>query len=123
LLFVDIDSSTTIMFSKTLLGVFAAAAAVASALPTTATAGSALPGKCIVRLKPDVESHLAEHTEWVSHVHSRNLARRGGDSNGIEKTYSFSNFEDYAGSFDDVTLEAIRASSDVSPPLFHVEPW
>jgi oryzin len=94
------------------LGLLAAGAGVASALPTAAH--NILPGKYIVRLKPDVESHLQAHTEWVSEIHSHNLARRGGDSVGIEKTYHFASFEGYAGSFDDETLEAIKANPDVS---------
>lgn len=100
------------MLAKALsFSIFAAAAAVVSALPTAAD--NILPGKYIIRLKPDVESHLQAHTEWVSHIHSRNLARRGGDSTGIEKTYSFGTFEGYAGSFDDETLEEIKANPDV----------
>lgn len=102
------------MLSQVLsLGLLAASAA-AAALPA---ASNSIPGKFIVRLKPDVESHLEAHTEWVSHIHARNLARRGSSDTetvGIEKTYSFADFEGYAGSFDEETLEAIKANPDVS---------
>lgn len=97
------------MFSK--LGLVSAFAAIAAALP--AAPDNVLPGKYIVRLKHGVESTLAAHTEWVSHVHSRNLVRRGGNSVGIEQTYKFCTFEGYAGSFDEETLAEIKANPDV----------
>lgn len=100
------------MFPKAVFQLLAAFTAASSALPTSNQ--RILPGKFIVELQPDARSNLEAHTQWVSHVHSRNLARRGGDSLGIEQTYSFSGFNGYAGSFDEETLEAIKANPDVS---------
>lgn len=71
----------------------------------------AIPNKYIVTLKEsaDVESHLA----WAKDVHARSLGRR--DLSGVEKTFNISDFNGYSGSFDDATIEEIKASDAVSP--------
>lgn len=71
----------------------------------------AIPNKYIVTLKEtaDVESHLA----WAKDIHARSLGRR--DLSGVEKTFNISDFNGYSGSFDDATIEEIKASDAVSP--------
>lgn len=71
----------------------------------------AIPNKYIVTLKEaaDVESHLG----WVKDVHARSLGRR--DLSGVEKTFNISDFNGYSGSFDDATIEEIKANDAVSP--------
>lgn len=71
----------------------------------------AIPGKYIVTLKEtaDVESHLG----WVKDVHARSLGRR--ELAGVEKTFNISDFNGYSGSFDDATIEEIKANDAVSP--------
>ncbi|KAL1849396.1 hypothetical protein Daus18300_013278 [Diaporthe australafricana] len=70
----------------------------------------AIPSKYIVTLKEtaDVESHLG----WVKDVHARSLGRR--DLAGVEKTFNISDFNGYSGSFDDATIEEIKASDAVA---------
>ncbi|KAH8752988.1 Allergen Asp f 13 [Diaporthe sp. PMI_573] len=70
----------------------------------------AIPNKYIVTLKEsaDVESHLA----WAKDVHARSLGRR--DLSGVEKTFNISDFNGYSGSFDDATIEEIKASDAVA---------
>lgn len=70
----------------------------------------AIPSKYIVTLKEtaDVESHLG----WVKDVHARSLGRR--DLAGVEKTFNISDFNGYSGSFDDATIEEIKANDAVS---------
>lgn len=76
----------------------------------------AIPSKYIVTLKEtaDVESHLG----WVKDVHARSLGRR--DLAGVEKTFNISDFNGYSGSFDDATIEEIKANDAVSP--LHLPP-
>lgn len=81
-------------------------------------APSAIPGKYIVVLKDTLSTaKVAAHRQWASDVHARSLERRdpqAGDAPaGIEKEYSFSKFNGYAGSFDKTTIEEIEASDDV----------
>lgn len=73
-----------------------------------------IPGKFIVTLNPGAAvSELETHLAWVSDVHARSLASR--DLAGVEKTFNFSDFSAYSGSFDDATIEEIKANPDVSP--------
>ncbi|KFA46894.1 hypothetical protein S40293_03613 [Stachybotrys chartarum IBT 40293] len=95
------------------LGVFAAAG---HALP--ASSSSVVPGKFIVSLKASADVDLGSHTQWVSEVHARNIARRAGDSTGVDQTFSFPGYQAYSGSFDEETLDSIRANPNVS----YVEP-
>jgi oryzin len=71
----------------------------------------AIPNKYIVTLKEsaDVKSHLI----WAKDVHSRSLGRR--ELSGVEKTFNINDFNGYSGSFDDATIEQIKASDAVSP--------
>lgn len=85
--------------------------AVALALPTNPQ--GVIPGRYIVALKPSEEIDVDLHTRWVSDVHAQNLARRGGESSGVDQTFSFPGFQGYSGSFDDETLEIIKANSSV----------
>ena len=80
-----------------------------------------VPGKYIITFKEGVtETQVAAHTTWATDLHKRNLARRDPNSAdlpaGIEKKYSISTFNAYAGSFDDATIESIRNNEDVSIP-------
>lgn len=82
-------------------------------LAVAASPGEVIPGKYVVKLNPSADLDVNLHARWVSDVHSRNLARRGGDSLGVESIYTFPGFTGYSGSFDDETLEAIRNNADV----------
>jgi hypothetical protein len=77
-----------------------------------------IPGKYIVQLKPDTDvASITAHHNKVRSIHARNLARRGGDGpNGtpVEREYGFGNFKAYAGSFDDATIEELKALPEVS---------
>ncbi|KAM0187049.1 hypothetical protein ACHAPI_011367 [Fusarium lateritium] len=84
-------------------------AAIANALPTDK---GIVPGKFIVALKPtDVDLDL--HSRWVSDVQGQSLTRRGVKSGGIDRTFSFPGFQGYSGSFDEETIEIIKANSSV----------
>jgi oryzin len=96
------------MAYKSLLTIALAGLATAFAAPDD----DAVPGKFIVTLQPDAGLDLTSHTEWVSEVHVRNLRRRGGDTSGVEKTFNL--LHAYSGSFDEETLEIIKANSSVS---------
>ena len=84
-------------------------AAVAAALPT---AKGVVPGKFVVALKPTDDLDL--HARWVSDVNREALSRRGVESAGIDKTFSFPGFKGYSGSFDEETIRIIKANSTVS---------
>ncbi|KAM0233132.1 hypothetical protein ACHAP5_010487 [Fusarium lateritium] len=89
--------------------VFLGLAAIANALPTDK---GIVPGKFIVALKPtDVDLDL--HSRWVSDVQGQSLTRRGVKSSGIDRTFSFPGFQGYSGSFDEETIEIIKANSSV----------
>ncbi|KAF5665061.1 alkaline protease (oryzin) [Fusarium heterosporum] len=87
-------------------------AAVALALPTDKSAKGIIPGKFVVALKP-TGVDLEPHTRWVSDVHGQVLACRGVESSGIDKTFSFPGFKGYSGSFDEETINIIKANSSV----------
>ncbi|KAJ4420345.1 hypothetical protein N0V82_004444 [Gnomoniopsis sp. IMI 355080] len=87
----------------------------AAAAPTqvNARAAQTIPNKFIVTLKEDIASTEKEsHLAWVSEVHARSLGRR--DLAGVEKTYNISSFQGYAGTFDEATIEEIKASPEVA---------
>jgi oryzin len=87
--------------------------AAALALPASINSNDVIPGRYIVALKSADEVDIDLHARWVADVHSQNLARRGGESNGIDETFSFPGFQGYSGSFDDETLELIKANNSV----------
>ncbi|KAH7397217.1 oryzin precursor [Pyrenochaeta sp. MPI-SDFR-AT-0127] len=99
--------------------VFALAATVApfltQAAPVSARAADDLiPGKYIVQLKPDTDiASIASHHNKVREIHARNLARRNDESTGVEREYSFGDFKGYAGSFDEATVEELKALPEV----------
>jgi oryzin len=84
-------------------------AATAVALPTDK---GIVPGKFIVALKP-IDVDLDLHARWVSDVHEQTLTRRGVESSGIDKTFSFPGFQGYSGSFDEKTIAIIKANTSV----------
>ncbi|KAF2646538.1 subtilisin-like protein [Massarina eburnea CBS 473.64] len=84
-------------------------AVLAAPTPITKRA-DIIEGKYIVTLKTGttVESHL----NWVSDVQKRSLSTR--NTAGVEKTYSISDWQAYAGEFDDATIAEIKANPDVA---------
>lgn len=97
----------------------AAAPFLIHAAPVVAPrANEVIPGKYIVQLKPDTDvASIAAHHNKVRSIHARNLARRGDDGPGgapVEREYGFGNFKAYAGSFDDATIEELKALPEVS---------
>jgi oryzin len=75
-----------------------------------------VPNKYIVTLKDTVSASEVEyHLGWVQSVHSRSLTKRA--TAGIEKTYNISNFNAYAGEFDDATIAEIQLNPQVFYPL------
>ncbi|KAG9184938.1 oryzin [Alternaria panax] len=96
----------------------AAAPFLANAAPVEAPrANEAIPGKFIIQLKPDTDlASIVAHHNKVRSIHARNLARRGDDSASgtpVEHEYGFGNFKGYAGSFDDATIELLKALPEV----------
>ncbi|KAM0345857.1 hypothetical protein ACHAPU_006211 [Fusarium lateritium] len=83
--------------------------ATAVALPTDK---GTVPGKFIVALKP-VDVDLELHAQWLSDVQEQTLTRRGVESGGIEKRFSFPGFQGYSGSFNEEIIEIIKANSSV----------
>ncbi|KAK4222883.1 putative serine protease with a subtilisin domain [Podospora fimiseda] len=101
------------MITISRLALYVGLAFSVSALPVTKRAPEAIPGKYIVTLKSGVPvSAVKTHLNWVRHMHSRSLSRR--DESGIEKIYNIKDFNGYAGSFDDATIDEIRNSDDVA---------
>ncbi|KAF5630784.1 alkaline protease (oryzin) [Fusarium tjaetaba] len=93
-------------------------ATIALALPTDKDSKGLEANKFIIALKPTAKVDLDLHARWVSDVHGQALARRGVEAGGIDKTFSFPGFKGYSGSFDEDTIEIIKANSSV----LHVEP-
>lgn len=89
-------------------------APVAEADSQVARRGETIEGKYIVTLKPSVSAQgLDKHIQWIEGVHERSLDKRG--AKGVERTYNGKyNFKGYAGSFDQKTIEEIKANPDVS---------
>ncbi|KAG4261478.1 hypothetical protein FPRO03_11495 [Fusarium proliferatum] len=92
-------------------------ATIALALPTDRDSKGPRSSNFIVALKPTANFDFDLHARWVSDVHGQALARRGVESSGIDKTFSFPGFRGYSGSFDEDTIQIIKANSSV----LHVE--
>jgi oryzin len=77
-----------------------------------------IPGKYIVQLKPEIDvASLAAHHNRVRGIYARNLARRGehgANGSPVEREYGFGNFKAYSGSFDEATIEELKAMPEVS---------
>ncbi|KAI4944085.1 hypothetical protein J4E91_008940 [Alternaria rosae] len=91
---------------------------LAQAAPVAAPpANEIIPGKYIVQLKPDTDvESIAAHHNIVRSIHARNLARRGDDGPSgapVEREYGFGDFKAYAGSFDEATVEELKALPEV----------
>ena len=82
--------------------------------PIEERAGQTISGKYIVTLKPGVKAQdFDKHINWINGIQERSIDKR--DAKGVERTYNGKyNFRGYAGSFDDKTIEEIKASPDVS---------
>ncbi|KAF4972706.1 hypothetical protein FSARC_771 [Fusarium sarcochroum] len=93
-----------LIFSLLMVG--ATATPVASNQPTS--------NRWIVSLKTESSSGLQHHVKRVTELHASNLQRRREATSGIEVTFEFPGFAGYAGSFDDETLEALKADPDVT---------
>ncbi|KAI4658075.1 uncharacterized protein J4E79_007056 [Alternaria viburni] len=96
----------------------AAAPFLAQAAPVVAPpANEIIPGKYIVQLKPDTDvASIAAHHNTVRSIHARNLARRGDDGPvgaPVDREYGFGDFKAYAGSFDEATVEELKALPEV----------
>lgn len=108
--FKSIAVTATALFS----GVLAAPMVDESGSFNTQSEGP-ISGSYIVTLKDGLDGAAAEsHMRWVGEVHKRSINKR--DAKGVEQTYT-GNFNGYAGSFDDETLEQIRSNPDVSADL------
>lgn len=102
---------------------FVAIAAAAAPLFTCADAfalrstNDIIPGKWLIQLKPETDiASIASHHNKVRNIHARNLGRRNGDGpvgGGMERSFHFGNFKAYAGSFDDRTIEELKAMPEV----------
>lgn len=81
-----------------------------------AAKAQAISGKYIVKLKDGIDAaQIESHHQWATDLHTRSISRRADSAaKGIEKTYKISNFNAYAGSFDETTIEEIKNSDDVS---------
>ena len=106
-------------FTRLTAVVAAAAPFLASAAPVSAPpANEVIPGKYIVQLKPDTDiASIAAHHNKVRSIHARNLARRGDASpsgSPVEREYGFGDFKAYSGSFDDATIEELKALPEVT---------
>ncbi|KAH7066654.1 subtilisin-like protease-like protein [Paraphoma chrysanthemicola] len=109
-------------FTRFLAAAATAAPFLAQAAPVAPRAeDDFVPGKYIIQLKPDADiASIAAHHNTVREIHARNLARRndGDESAGIEQEYDFGDFKGYAGSFDDATIDELKAL----PEVLFVEP-
>jgi oryzin len=76
-----------------------------------------IPGKWIIQLKPEIDTaSIATHHNKVRKIRARNLGRRNGDGivgGGMDRSFHFGNFKAYAGSFDDRTIEELKAMPEV----------
>jgi oryzin len=106
-------------FTRILTLAAVAAPFIASAAPLASRATDEfIPGKYIIQLKPDTDvASIAAHHNRVRSIHARNLARRDGDaavSSGMEREFQIGDFKAYAGSFDENTIEELKAMPEVS---------
>ncbi|KAF8249123.1 subtilisin-like protein [Wilcoxina mikolae CBS 423.85] len=106
---------------------FAAAAILpfAAALPVhavtsdpgtvTIQSGSVVADHYIVLLKPETTAEeFQAHQVWATNLHHRRLSRRDDSSlAGIKRKWHFGKMTGYSGSFDNATIEEIKARSDV----------
>lgn len=77
-----------------------------------------IPGKYIVTFKQGIDAaRIDAHTAWATDVHRRNKQHLGtteGEQHmGIQQSYKINRYAAYYGSFDDITIEAIRSHDDV----------
>ncbi|RAR00302.1 subtilisin-like protein [Stemphylium lycopersici] len=105
-------------FTRITALVATAAPFLAYAAPVAAPpANEVIPGKYIVQLKPDTDvASIVAHHNKVRSIHARNLARRGdaGPSGSpVEREYGFGDFKAYSGSFDEATIEELKALPEV----------
>jgi len=100
---------------------FAIAAAAAPLFESTAALAlratndnETVPGKWIIQLKPDTDiASIAAHHNKVRDIRARNLGRRDVDCEDGERSFDFGSFKGYAGSFDDKTIEELKAMPEV----------
>ncbi|OAK96594.1 subtilisin-like protein [Phaeosphaeriaceae sp. SRC1lsM3a] len=103
----------------TCLAALAAVAApflVGAAPVSPRAANEVIPGKYIIQLKPDTDvASIAAHHSKVRSIYARNLARRSEDDSsvGVEHEFQIGDFKAYAGSFDDATIEELKALPEV----------
>lgn len=79
-------------------------------------ADEVIPGKYIIQLKPDTDvASIAAHHNKVRSIYARNLARRSesDESVGVEREFQIGDFKAYSGSFDDATIEELKALPEV----------
>lgn len=104
-------------FTRFLALAAAAVPFLAQAAPVTQRAADDLTGKYIVQLKADTDvNSIASHHNKVRQIHARNLARRNTEdvSTGIEREFHLGDFKGYSGSFDDATVEELKALPEVT---------
>jgi oryzin len=95
-------------------GLLVAAATLAFGAPvqSIAQSGDVVEGSYIITLKPELSDIDVNHQAfWADEVHKRSVNKRDG-LKGVELVYN-GTFKGYAGTFDDVTIEEIRANPNV----------
>ncbi|RGP81465.1 hypothetical protein FLONG3_403 [Fusarium longipes] len=93
---------------KLLISLFAIGATVADA------AQNSNANRWVVAIKPEASSELQYHVRWVNELHTRNMQKRGEVAIGIETTFKFPGFAGYSGSFDEETLEELKANPNIT---------
>ncbi|KAH7303518.1 peptidase S8/S53 domain-containing protein [Stachybotrys elegans] len=74
--------------------------------------GDVIEGSYIITLKQDLSDvDVDQAAFWADEIHKRSVNRRDG-LNGVELVYN-GTFKGFAGTFDDATIEEIRANPDV----------
>jgi oryzin len=105
-------------FTRVFVLAAAAAPFLANAAPVASRANDdIIPGKYLIQLKPETDiASIAAHHNKVRSIHARNLARRddGETSAGKEREFLIGDFKGYAGSFDENTIEELKALPEVS---------
>ncbi|KAK2853221.1 Subtilisin-like protease 10 [Arthroderma sp. PD_2] len=101
--------------------------AILSALPAADAAAilnfenkkDIIPDSYIVVLKKDISSDdFKSHVAWATGVHKANVAKRGIDLPGMERTFEMDIFKGYSGVFDRTTLDDLLKDDKVA----YVEP-